>query len=123
MLWESANGVTAQWTAMGDGCIDLHAYFDRFEKLCPGVPVHIETISGFAREFAIYKPDIWKMFPNMRAEDLARWIALAKKGRAIEPFKAPAGGDKDKAQQDYQREQIERSIRYCKETLGLGLKV
>lgn len=122
MIWESANGVTVQWTAMGDGCTDLKRYFDLFEKRCPGVPVHIETISGFAREFATNKPDFWKMFPKSTEADRARFFALAKKGHPIEPFKAPEGADKDKAQQDYQREQIERSIRYCKETLGLGLR-
>ncbi len=122
MLWESANGVTVQWTAMGEGCTDLKTYFDRFGKLCPGAPVHIETISGFQREFAIYKPEFWKAFPKARAEDLARFVALAKKGKPLEPFKAPAGADKDKAQQDYQREEIERSIRFCKESLGLGLR-
>jgi 3-oxoisoapionate decarboxylase len=122
MLWESANGVTVQWTAMGDGCVDLKAYFDRFEKLCPNVTVHIETISGFAREFPIYQADFWKTFPRMAASDLARFVALAKKGSKIEPFKAPAGVERAKAEQDYQREQVERSIRYCKQVLGLGLK-
>jgi hypothetical protein len=28
----------------------------------------------------------------------------------------------DKAEQDYQRSELERSLAYCKETLGLGLK-
>lgn len=122
MVWESANGVTVQWTAMGEGCVDLPAYFDHFEKHCPGVPVHIETISGFAREFPIYKQDFWKIFPKARAADLARFLALAKKGHRIDAFKAPAGVDGNKAQQDYQLAEIERSIRYCKEVLGLGLR-
>ncbi|MEN9575398.1 MAG: hypothetical protein RL514_3253 [Verrucomicrobiota bacterium] len=122
MVWESANGVTVQWTAMGEGCLDLPAFFDHFEKHCPGVTVHIETISGFAREFPIYKPDAWKIFPKARAADLARFLALAKKGKRIEPFKAPAGVDGNKAQQDYQLGEVERSIKYCKEVLGLGLR-
>ncbi len=122
MVWESANGVTVQWTAMGEGCLDLPAFFDLFEKRCPGVAVHIETISGFAREFAIYKPDLWKTFPKAMASDLARFIALAKRGKKIEPFKAPAGVDRTQADQDYQRGEVERSIKYCREVLGLGLR-
>ena len=35
-IWESANGATVQWTAMGEGTMDLKAYFDRFAQLCPG---------------------------------------------------------------------------------------
>ena len=122
MVWESANGITVQWTAMGEGCVDLPAYFDHFEKHCPGVAVHIETISGFAKEFPIYKQDFWKIFPKARGADLARFMALAKKGHRIEPFKAPAGVDRNIANQDYQRGEIERSIKHCREVLGLGLR-
>ena len=43
-IWESENGATVQWTAMGDGTLDLKAYFQRFAELCPHAPVHIETI-------------------------------------------------------------------------------
>ena len=35
---------------MGEGNTDLKAYFKRFAELCPGIPVHVETISGFNRE-------------------------------------------------------------------------
>jgi len=66
-LWESARGVTVQWTAMGDGSVDWKTYFDRFAKLCPGVPVHIETISGFNRELAYLRPDFWNPWPKMKA--------------------------------------------------------
>ncbi|MBI5773104.1 MAG: sugar phosphate isomerase/epimerase [Verrucomicrobia bacterium] len=123
MLWESAKGVTAQWTAMGDGCVDLKAYFDIFEKRCPGVAVNIETISGFAREMPTNDPEFWKMFPKQSEASRKRFLALAKKGKAIAPFKAPEGADKAKAQQEYQREQVERSIRHCKESLGLGIRM
>ncbi|HSH93433.1 MAG TPA: sugar phosphate isomerase/epimerase [Roseimicrobium sp.] len=124
MIWESANGATVQWTAMGDGIIDWKTYFDRFEKLCPGVPVHIETISGFAREFAYLNKgsDLVKSFPRALARDVFRFQALAKKGHAIETFKVPAGADKAETEKSYQKEQIERSLRYCKESLGLGLR-
>jgi hypothetical protein len=102
--------------------VDLPAFFDLFEQRCPGVAVNIETISGGAREFAIYGADLWKAFPKARAADLARFLALAKRGRPVEAFKPPAGVDREKAQQDYQRGQVERSLRHCREVLGLGLK-
>lgn len=121
MIWESANGATIQWTAMGAGIVDFKTYFKRFAQLCPHAPVHIETISGFNREFAYLKPEFWKAFPKARAHDFAAFLALAKKGRPLEPFKAPAGADKSQAEQDYQKGEIERSIKYCKEVLGLGV--
>ena len=117
-IWESENGATVQWTAMGDGTVDQKAYMEKFAALCPGVPVHIETISGFNRELPYFKEDFWKVWPKARARDFARFVALAKKGK---PRDARRRGDA-KAEQDYQKSEIERSIKYCKETLGLGLK-
>ena len=49
-------------------------------------------------------------------------MALAKKGKARDTWKAPEGQDRKLAEQDYQKGEIERSISYCKEQLGLGLK-
>jgi len=128
MVWESPaggdtpGGVTCQWTAMGEGCTDLWAFFDLFEKVCPGVAVHIETISGFPRGFPIYDADFWKLFPDGRAEDLAAFVALAKRGRPIEPFKPPAGEARAAAEREYQLAELARSITYCRDVLGLGTK-
>jgi len=121
-VWESANGATVQWTAMGEGTIDLKTYFDKFAALCPSVPVHIETISGFNRELPYLKSDFWKVWPKARAGDLAKFITLAKRGKPREPWQPPPGKDRKLAEQEYQKDQIERSIKYCKEALGLGLK-
>ncbi len=114
-VWESENGATVQWTAMGDGTVDLKAYFDKFAALCPGVPVHIETISGGNREIPYLKDDFWKVWPKARAKDFARFLALAKKGKPREPRR---GGNEP----DFQKSEIERSIKNCKEVFGLGLK-
>ncbi|MFM9197889.1 MAG: sugar phosphate isomerase/epimerase family protein [Planctomycetia bacterium] len=122
MLWESAEGLTTQWTAMGEGCTDLPGFFDLFEKSCPGVTVHIETISGFARTFPIYEREFWRGYPEARAADLALLLALAKRGKRIDPFTAPAGGDRQKAEQEYQLAELARSIRHCREVLGLGVR-
>jgi sugar phosphate isomerase/epimerase len=119
-VWESANGATVQWTAMGNGDIDLKTYFDRFAALCPNVPVHIETISGFNREIPFLKPGFWDVWPKARALDFAKFLALAKKGKPRDAYKAPEGKDKKLAEQEYQKSEIERSIRYCK-SLGLGI--
>lgn len=120
-VWPSDNGVTVQWTAMGAGMVDWKAYFDRFAQLCPGVPVHIETISGFNRELPYYRAEFWEAFPEMKAPTLARYVAWARNGQARDPWRAPAGADRAEAEKAYQRAEIEESIRYCKST-GLGLK-
>lgn len=35
---------------------------------------------------------------------------------------APTGKDKKLAEQEFQKDQLARSVKYCKETLGLGMK-
>ncbi len=119
-VWRDEEGARVQWTAMGDGQIDLKAYFARFRELCPGVPVHIETISGFSRPFPYLTPDFWKAWPDMRAASFARFEALASRGTPREAWQPPPGADRTKAEQDYQRGEIERSLTYCRDVLGLG---
>ena len=120
-VWETPKGAAIAWTAMGEGQIDLTTYFDEFRKLCPGVPVHIETISGFNREFPYLTPEFWKAWPAMPAESLARFLAIARAGKPRPVFQPPQGEARQKAEQDYQRGEIERSLKYCKDVLKLGL--
>ena len=122
MVWETPTGVTAQWTAMGEGCTDLAAFFDLFEKRCPGVAVHIETISGFPRSFPLGDRSFWQAYPDARAADLAAFLALAKRGHEIPPFKPPAGPAKLDAEREHQQAELARSITFCRETLGLGVR-
>lgn len=117
MVWESEKGATVQWTAMGEGNVDLQEYFRRFAELCPSVPVNLETISGFNMEFPYLDPVFWEGWPEARAESLARFIALAKTGK---PLPTHRSAD-DAEEQAYQRDQLERSLRYCREVLGLGV--
>lgn len=122
-VWESPKGATVAWTAMGEGEIDLKAYFTAFRELCPGVPVHIETISGFNREFAYLTPEFWKAWPTLPAASFARFLAIARQGKPRPPFQPPAGEARQTAEQAYQRGEIERSLKYCRDVLGLGSKV
>jgi hypothetical protein len=114
MVWESANGAVVQWTAMGEGNVDLKTYVARFVELCPGVPIDMEIISGFPRELPYLKQDFWKVWPKVPAKNFARFVALAKTGKPL-----PGANANDPA---YQRDQIDRSLTYCKDVLGLGLK-
>jgi hypothetical protein len=105
---------------MGEGTIDQRAFFTRFRELCPNVPVHIETISGFNRELPYLQADFWKAWPHMPARALAGFEALARSGHPVAPWQAPPGTDKAKAEQDHQRGELERSILYCRNELKLG---
>ena len=116
MVWEYEDGAKVQWTAMGEGNVDLKTYFKRFAELCPGVPVHIETISGFAVEFPYLKPEFWTVWPKARAKDFAKFVALAKRGQPLQPHRS----SNKQSDQEYQKGELERSLKYCREVLGLG---
>lgn len=121
-VWEYEEGAKVQWTAMGEGHIDQRAYMKRFAELCPNVAVNIETISGFAVSFPYLRPEFWNAFPKARARDFARFLALAKRGKPFETVRNPEGKDRKETEQLGQRAELERSLKYCKEVLGLGLK-
>ena len=121
MIWETPDGAAVQWTAAGEGLLDWAKYADEWKVQCPNVPIMIETISGFARTFAYKNEDFWKHY-DKRPEALANFEALAKRGHKIEPFKVPEGADRKKAEQDYQKGDLERSIAYLRDRIGLGLK-
>lgn len=114
MIWEYEDGAKVAWTAMGEGCVDLKKYMARWAALCPEVPVQLEIISGFSKPFAYLKDDFWAPYPKVRAPEFAKFVALAKKGKEI-----PNG---DAGAKEYQLAELERSIKYSKEVLGLGRK-
>jgi 3-oxoisoapionate decarboxylase len=118
MIWEYDEGARIQWTAMGEGLVDWKAYFKKFAELCPQVPVHIETISGFSIDFPYLRQDFWTAFPTARASDFARFLPLAKRGKAIPPHRSA----NTQEEQDYQKGELERSLAYCREVLGLGVR-
>lgn len=117
MIWEDGDGCQVAWTAVGEGCVDMKAYAKRFAELCPGAPFIMEIISGFSRGYGYLKTDFWPGYEEIRPAEFARFLALAKKGKAIPPFRAT--GDKKKAEQEYQKAELERSLRYCREVIGI----
>ena len=118
MIWQFEDGAKVQWTAMGEGLVDWKKYFTRFAELCPNVPVNLEIISGFAKPITYLRKDFWTVWPKAKARDLAAFEAMARRGKAIESHKSP----NHEAEQEYQKAELERSLRYCKTELGLGLR-
>jgi sugar phosphate isomerase/epimerase len=122
MVWETPDGAAVQWTACGQGLIDWKKWAVRWSQLCPAVPIMIETISGNPRTFAYKKPEFWQHY-DKRPEKLAKFEAYMKRGRPIEAFKAPADPkERTAAQQAFQKAEIEKSITYLRQEIGLGVR-
>jgi sugar phosphate isomerase/epimerase len=121
MIWQTEDGAEIAWTAAGEGLMDWEKYLTRWTQLCPNVPVFIETISGFSKKFAYKKPEFWEHFDRKDAA-LANFEKMARQGKPIPPFRPPVGADKKLADQEYQKGEVARSIRYLREKIGIGVR-
>ncbi|MBP7951249.1 MAG: sugar phosphate isomerase/epimerase [Verrucomicrobiales bacterium] len=121
MIWKDEHGAVVQWTAVGEGCVDFKTIARRWSELTPEVPFILEIISGFSRPFPYDKAEFWEPYREVRAAEFRRFQKLADLGKPIPPFKAD-GPDRKKAEQDYQKAELERSLTYCRETLSMGRK-
>lgn len=123
-VWETELGANVMWANMGEGVVDWHAYVKRFAELCRGVPFVLEILSyRWMGQISYLDPKFWDRFPRARASEFARFVALAKRGEEhTVPQGRPKGENSKELEQAQQKFDLEQSIRYCKEVLGLGLK-
>lgn len=113
-LWETPEGATLQWTSVGTGLVDWPAFFRRFSELCPHALVIIETISGRPIFLPLLRDFFWDAYPRATPATLAGMIRLARAGEPREPFNPPAGKDGERATEQHQLTELERSVRHCR---------
>lgn len=115
MVWQTPEGARVQWTALGDGLVDWKKYFADWQQKAPERPVILEIISGFSRPFDFLKEDFWQGYEDVRAEDFATFLELARRGSELPPFKST----ESLTEADYQLGELQKSVQFCRE-LGLG---
>ena len=114
MVWESEEGATFQWTAIGEGLMDVPAYTRLLQEKCPQVPIFVESISNSARPIPFLKAEHWAGFANLAAADIVEFLTLLRRGHALEIVSAPAGVDPKEFERELQRSEFEKSIRYLR---------
>ena len=127
-VWESDEGAFAQWTVMGQGCVDIRRILAILAEQAPDCPVDLEIITGGNPAPIPYlKPDSghWRMYPDMLAQDFARFVALAKDGarrglKAREQVILARGAEPTAALIRQQLDDFEQSVASRREQLGLG---
>jgi sugar phosphate isomerase/epimerase len=128
VVYEHPRGAAGQWTAVGDGNIDLKHFIELQRKLCPQASVQLEIITGRPPQVLPYlEADFWKGFPKAKASEFARFVALAKRGKPFDgamiiadvPGNKPA--EYQAALKEQQKIDLERSLEYSKKTLGIGI--
>jgi sugar phosphate isomerase/epimerase len=123
-IWETDNGAHCMWANMGEGVVNWSTYLTRFRELCPTAPFVLEIISyKWSVELPYLTDEFWTKFPRARAHEFARFVALAKRGRKhVIPPGRPTGPNSPELEKAQQKFDLEESLRYCRETLGLGRK-
>ena len=60
-VYEHPRGASVQWTALGDGSINLKEIMARYKEICPNSSFHLEIITGRPPVVLPYlEPDFWK---------------------------------------------------------------
>ena len=122
MVWESEEGAAFQWTAVGEGLMDVTAYVKHLADLCPGVPLFVESISNSVRPISFLQDSWWTGFPNVPASDIVDFLALCRRGKPIDVDVPPAGMGRKEFDQQHQRNEFLKSIK-CLRSCGAGQKV
>jgi sugar phosphate isomerase/epimerase len=128
VLYEHPRGVAVQWVPLGEGIVDFREIVDAVQRLCPRVHIFIKPITGRPPAILPYlEGSYWKMFPKARASELARFLALAKRGTpydrpmVVEDLQGRPVPDHFRAAiQFQQKEHLERSMEYARTQLQLG---
>jgi len=121
MVWESEEGATFQWTAIGDGLMAVAPFTRHMTTLCPGVPLFVESISNSPRPIPFLTADFWKGYPNLHAADLVDFLKLCRRGRPIEIVKPSPGMDAKTFEKQHQQSEFQRSIDYLRRHCGAGI--
>ena len=120
---------TCNGCPLGEGIVDFKAIIAKAKEICPPIAVFNKPITGRPPQLlAIYDPEFMKKWNDMRAKDLARFIALAKQGHpyekhmVIEDIPGTIAPPLAAALQFQQRDHMERGLAYARKVLALGIK-
>lgn len=122
VIWPSEEGATFQWTAAGEGMMDFNHYTRYLSTHCPGVPIHIETISNSPRQIPFLNKEYWDGFPELKATGIIDFLKLVREGHPIEVAQAPPGADKKAFDMENQVNDLLKSTTYLRDVYGVGLK-
>lgn len=130
VVYTGHRGIWVYRVPVGEGTLNLRTYMNKVRELCPNIYVYSKPVTGRPPELlAIHDDEYWKMYPQARAADYARFLSLVKQGQPydkhvvnedlagtpINPLFQPAV----KAQQS---EHMLRSIAFMQKELDCGIR-
>lgn len=130
-VWQTEDGAMTQWAPLGEGNVDLKRIVSILVEHAPNPPIDLEIITGSQPKRLDYlnpESEYWRMYPDLPAQDFARFVALAQSGTP-EPLDQLITSNWNleslppaevEALRTQQRRHFEESVAYAKEVLGLG---
>jgi sugar phosphate isomerase/epimerase len=127
VVWSHPKGAAVQWVAMGEGNVGIKAWAEQYQTQCPNTPFTLEIITGGPPRLLDYlEEDYWSAFPNAKAAEFARFERLVRQGVPFMGTMVTVGWDEEMPAEyqaaliAQQRVDLERSVKYCREVLGLS---
>jgi sugar phosphate isomerase/epimerase len=124
-LWPHPDGATVQWVPLGEGTIDIAAWAKQYIAACPNTNFTLEIIATLAPRVVDYlAPTYWEAYPTTPAHEFAHFLRHVAAGR---PYTLPLltanwgdlTPDMRTALATEQRRHLERSVRYCRDVIGV----
>jgi len=120
-------GAAVQHVVMGEGNVGMEAFARRYQEACPGASFVLEVLTGSPPHVLNYlEPTYWDRFPDMPAWEFARFERIVRGGRPYTGTMMVIERGQD-VPPEYmtaviaqERYDLERSVTYCREVLGLG---
>ena len=121
-IWSTRDGAKFQWTAVGNGIMDFKFFANYLSTNCPGVPIHVETISNSPRSIPYLTHEYWDGFPDLKASHIVDFLSLVAHGTPMTLDIPPAGVNKKEFDIQHQERELQKSIVYLRENCNAGLK-
>ncbi|MCX6326910.1 MAG: TIM barrel protein [Bacteroidia bacterium] len=121
-VWETDKGATFQGMAIGEGLLDFSLYAKTMAASCPGVPLHVETISNSARSIPFLTEEFWKGFQNLSASGIINFLRLEKRGKPEKIVESPLGMSQKDFDIELQKSELLKSLDYLRRNCNAGLK-
>ena len=122
VVWETKEGAKYQCKAIGEGMLDFEKYTKILAKDCPGVPIHVESISNSAINLPFKSTEFIQGFPDVTEKEIKKFTKLAQRG-TIQEIRTPKKGTSKK---DFdiklQEQELQNSFSYLRIHCSVGLK-
>lgn len=130
VVYEGPGGAMVQWVRLGEGNIDFRTFAQRLHAIKPEIYVYVKPITGRPPHLMPYlEPEFWKGYPQARAVEFSRFLALAKRGgpfRGTMVIEDVPGRRMPEAYvpaiQFQQQSDMEQGVEYAKKTLNMGAR-